>query len=131
MLNIVKPSRPKTRRRVLGLAVGEKSILIADVSAGPGGFAVTTPDQPEMPKPFEAVHLAEFVFPKGVTLLDGEKLGGALFQFLKDSGISVRHAVVGIPAKWVVVKTKSVPPAEPPVIAESLRLQAEGDFRHR
>jgi len=113
---------------MLGLAVGEKSILIAEVSASTGGFAVTTPDQPEVPKPFEATHLAEFVFPKGVGLQDGEALGTALTQFLKDSGISVRHAVVGIPAKWVVVKTKQVPPAEPPVIAESLRLQAEGDF---
>jgi hypothetical protein len=128
VLNIAKSSRPKARRKVLGLAVGEKSILIAEVSAGPGGFAVTTSDQPDMPKPFEATHLTEFVFPKGVTLQQGEQLGTALQQFLKDAGISVRHVVVGIPAKWVVVKTKSVPPAEPPVIAESLRLQAEGDF---
>ncbi len=128
MLNIAKQSRPKTRRRMLGLAVGEKSILVAEVSVGTGGFAVTTSDQPEMPKPFEATHLAEFVFPEGVTLQDGESLGTAFAEFLKESGISVRHAVVGIPAKWVVVKTKQVPPADPPVIAESLRLQAEGDF---
>ena len=128
VLNIVKPSRNKSRRRMLGLAVGEKSILIAEVSGGTGGFAVTTPDHPEASKPFEATHLAEFVFPTGMTLVDAEQLGAALFQFLKEAGISVRHAVIGIPAKWVVVKSKQTPPAEPPVIAESLRLQAEGDF---
>lgn len=128
MLNIVKPSRPKSRRKMLGLAVGDKSILIAELSIGTGGFAVTTSDKPELPKPFEATHLVEFVYPSGMTLADGEPLGVALFQFLKQAGISVRHAVVGIPAKWVVVKAKQVPPAEPLVIAESLRLQAEGDF---
>jgi hypothetical protein len=128
VLNIVKPSRPKARRKMLGLAVGEKSILIAELSVGTGGFAVTTASQPQVPRPFEATHLVEFVLPKGMTLQSGEALGTALFEFLKQSDISVRHVVIGIPAKWVVVKTKQVPPAEPPVIAESLRLQAEGDF---
>ena len=113
----VKPSRLNSRQKVLGLAVTDKSMLLAEVCAGSG-------DEPA----FKGTRLAEFPYPAGLTLESGEALGVELARFLKAARITARQVVIGIPAKWVVVKPKQVPPADTATIAESLRLQAEGDF---
>jgi hypothetical protein len=86
---------------------------IADIAAG---------DKPEVRK------LVEFAYPEGVTLADADKLGPALAEFLKANDISTRPAVIGLPARWLVVKSKDVPPTDPATLADMLRLQAEGDF---
>ena len=36
--------------------------------------------------------------------------------------------MIGIPAKWLVVKSKELPPADPALAADMLRLGAEGEF---
>jgi hypothetical protein len=104
----------KSRNKAVGLAIGERSILVAEVSA--------TGDKPEL------VHVSEFVYPDGVNLQQPEVLGKALGQYLKEKDITSKAAVVGIPAKWVLTKPKDVPAADPDMIAESLRLQAESEF---
>ena len=100
--------------KVLGLAIGEKSILVAEVSS--------SGDRPE------ARRLGEFVFPAGASLADPASLGQALGEFLREQKVSARHAVIGLPAKWLLVKTKEIPPADSSMVADLLRLQAEGDF---
>jgi hypothetical protein len=100
--------------KVLGLAIGEKSIIAAEVS---GGSA--RPD---------AKRLAEFSFPPGISLQDPVALGTALAEFLRENEFSAKSAVIGLPAKWLLVKTKEVPPADKRVAADMLRLQAEGEF---
>lgn len=100
--------------KVLGLAIGEKAIVVAEV--------VAAGDKPE------ARRLGEFVFPATVSLADPVALGAALGEFLREQKMTAKSAVVGLPAKWLLVKTKEVPPADSSVAADLLRLQAEGDF---
>src|SRR5258706_5493363 len=99
---------------MLGLAIGERSIIAAEVS---GGGA--RPD---------AKRLAEFTYPSGASLADPAALGTALGEFLKENDFSAKAVVIGLPAKWLLVKTKEVPPADSHVAADLLRLAAEGEF---
>jgi hypothetical protein len=101
------------RKKVLGLAMGEKSLLVAEVSAG---------ETPHLSR------MAEFVYPQGATPADAETVGKALGQFLRDNEFSARAAVVGLPAKWLVVRPKEVPPADASTVIEMLRLSAEAEF---
>ena len=103
----------KRHNKILGVSVGERSMLIADVAAG---------EKPDVRK------LAEFVYPEGTTLADAAQMGPALADFLKRQGISTTTTVIGLPAKWLVVKSKEVPPTDPATLADMLRLQAESDF---
>ncbi len=105
--------KPLRMNKVLGLAVGEKSLLAAEVVAG---------DRPDVRR------LAEFVYPEGLSPANPQALGKALGDFLRDNKFTARNAVVGLPARWLVVKSKEVPPADPATLASMLRLQAEGEF---
>ena len=106
--------KPKRASRMLGLAFSERAVLVAEVASAPGGLELT--------------RAATFAFPVGVSLSDPDALGTALGQFLNDNGYATRAAVLGIPAKWVLSKSKEVPPADAATAAEVLRLQAEGEF---
>ena len=99
--------------RVLGIAVGERSMLVAEVvcSAAPS-----------------LVKAAEFQFPEGSSLKEPAALGESLGAFLKEQGFTTRTAVFGLPAKWVLSRKKEVPAADASIVAETLRLQAEGEF---
>jgi len=100
--------------RVLGLAMGERSLLAAEVRL--------------RGKSCEPVRAATFFFPHGVSLEDSSALGAALRGFLRAQQFSARKAVVGVPARWLLVKTKNVPPAEARALASLIRLEAERDF---
>lgn len=106
--------------KYLGLAIGEKSLVVAE-AARTGGAAAA-------PATGRVTQVATFAYPPGVALDTPETLGRALAEFLKARSFSARHAVVGVPARWVLSKPKEVPPAEPDVIVEALRLQVEGEF---
>ena len=100
--------------KMLGLAVGEKSILIAEVSSSTGRCQIT--------------RTGELVYAEGMTLQMPELLGPALNQFLKKNGFSARAVTFGIPAKWVLTKAKELPPVDPTLAADMLRLQVESEF---
>lgn len=104
----------KRHSKLLGIAVGERSMLIADVAAAGG-------------KP-DVRRVTEFVYPDGVTIADPARLGEALRAFLDGNGFGNNTVVLGLPAKWLVVKSKTVPPTDPQTLADMLRLQAEGEF---
>jgi hypothetical protein len=99
--------------KVLGLAIGERSLLVAEIADG---------------KPPEIQRLAEFVYPADSAPERLGELGPGLAQFLRDHRFTARVAVVGIPAGWLLVKPKEVPPADEAALADLLRLQAEGEF---
>jgi Tfp pilus assembly protein PilN len=99
--------------KLLGIAIGESSLVVAEVIAG------------QRPRISRA---ATFVYPTGTTLQDAPALGAALADFLRDNHFSTRTAVVGLPAKWLLVKPKEVPPANAETLSGILRLQAEGEF---
>jgi len=104
----------KVGNKILGLAIGQTSILVAEVVAKGERHAVS--------------HCAEFVFPEGLSLSAPDKLGQAFHQFLRSQHITTKDAVIGLPAKRLVTRRKEVPPATPAVAASTLRLQAEGEF---
>ena len=105
--------KPLRFNKVIGLSVGEKSLMAAEVNLG---------EKPEVKL------LAEFVYPDGVSTQQPDALGAALGDFLRDNKFTAKAAVVGLPARWLVVKAKDVPPADPATLANLLRLQAEGEF---
>lgn len=100
-------------KKLIGLAVGEQSLLAAEVCAG---------QRPQVRK------LAEMIYPAGPTPRDPVALGQALAKFLRENGFSAGAAVVGIPVKWLAAKPKEVPPTDPATLANMLRLQAESEF---
>ena len=93
-------------KKLLGIAIGERSLMVAEVTGG---------DHPQVKQ------LAEMVYPEGVSLADPAVLGTALSNFLKQQGFASRSAVIGIPVKWIVVKTKEVPPTDAATLAPLLR----------
>lgn len=100
---------------MLGIALGERSMLVAEVHASSAGPQV--------------VKAAEFTYPEGQNLTkDPAALGASLGQFLKEQHFGVRNAVVGLPARWVLSKTKEVPAIQDNLLADTLRLQAESEF---
>src|SRR4051812_48735165 len=109
-----RPLRASRYNKVLGLALGERSMQIAEVSAAA--------DKPE------ARLLAEFEYPAGTTLQEPAAMGAALAEFLREKRFTAKHTVIGLPARLLLVKTKEVPPADANTVSDLLRLQAEGEF---
>jgi Tfp pilus assembly protein PilN len=107
---------PRKVGKVLGVALGERSLLAAEVVAGADG------GRPEVRR------LAELVYPEGVSPSTPDTLGEALAGFLREHKFTAKTAVFGLPARWLVVKAKDVPPADSTTLANLLRLQAEGEF---
>jgi hypothetical protein len=96
---------------VLGLVVGERSIIAAEVSVARDRRAVK--------------RTAEFLFPAGTSLEKPDELGMALSQFLRQNQFSTSKAVIGVPARWLMARDKDLPPATAELAASTLRLQAE------
>lgn len=91
--------------------MGERSLLVAQVALAAEGPQVT--------------RVAEFPFPQGITLEQAPALGEALRTFLDSEGFSARHAIVGVPAKWLVLRSQKVPPSDPATAIALLGIQAE------
>jgi hypothetical protein len=100
-------------RKVVGLALGEKSLLAAEASA--------------LPSP-RVTLLEEFVYPAGLTPQQPVELGAALEKFLKEKGFTAKAAVIGIPVRWLLVRRKEVPPSDEATLIDLLRLGAEAEF---
>ncbi len=105
--------KPPRYNKILGLSLGEQSLLAAEVQSG---------DKPAIKR------MAEFVYPAGASLNEPAALGKALALFLQAKQFSAKHAVVGLPAKWMVAKPKEVPATDAATLADILRLQVEGEF---
>lgn len=101
-------------RKILGLAVEERSILAVEIRLDG--------------ERFEVKHAAEFVFPEGTTLNEPTSVGQLLRQFLREHRFTAKHAVIGLPAKWLIVREKNVPPTNADSIGGILKIQAERDF---
>jgi hypothetical protein len=100
-------------KKVLGLSLGERSLLVAEVVSG---------DQ------ITVTRTAELVYPAGITPANPSALGGALASFLSKEGFTAKSVVVGLPARWLVTQPKEVPAADAKTKAEMLRLSAEAEF---
>src|SRR5688572_4374238 len=98
----------------LGLAVGERSVVAAEVSV--------SGDRKQLRR------AAEFHIPPDLSWDKPEKLGEALRYFLRQNKFSASRAVVGVPARWMMARDKEIPPASEAIAANALRLQAERLF---
>lgn len=70
----------------------------------------------------------EFLIPQGLSLANPSKLGLQFRQFLKSNHFSSRAAVVGLPAKWLVARELTIPPAGANALSGILQIQAERTF---
>lgn len=104
--------KPK-HKKVLGLALGERSLLVAELASGDRLTLVRT---------------GELVYPADATPSNPAALGAALASFLSKEGFSARSVVVGLPARWMLTQPKEVPAADAKTKAEMLRLSAEAEF---
>lgn len=102
------------RKKVLGVALGERSLIAAEV--------VLAGEQPQV------TAVGELAYPEGVSVTSTEELARLLSGLLRERGFTARQAVVGLPAKWLVVRPKEVPPADAQTVTEMLRLSAESEF---
>jgi hypothetical protein len=103
-----------TRRKMLGLAVTERSITAVEVGVVHGRRHV--------------LHAAEFPMPGGDAPQDPALLGKELRQFLRQNRFSASRAVVGIGTRWLVAKEQSLPPTAADLMAGVLSLAAEREF---
>ena len=100
--------------KILGLAIGQRSILIAELNLGAGGVQLS--------------RSAEFSYAGAASLDNPAALGLALGEFLKSEQFTSRTAVFGVPARWVVTRAKEVPPVDPTLAADLLRMQSAAEF---
>jgi hypothetical protein len=101
-------------RRSLGIALGARAMQVAELAANGGTYRL--------------VRSAEFRFDEPEALHDPVALGQKLAQFLKRERFSATQTVIGLPAQWLMLKEKTVPPASPDTLADMLLIQAERDF---
>lgn len=104
----------KVGNKIIGLAIGQKSILIAEVAARGEHHVVH--------------RVAEFVFPEGLSMSTPDKTGAALRGFMRSNQFSTKDVIFGLPAKRMVTRRKDVPPTTADLAASTLRVQAEGEF---
>ena len=108
------PVRQRRPNKILGVALTEHAILVAEIGGAAG--------QRDLRR------CAEFRFPQGTSPANLASLGRPFAAFLRQNGFTARQMVVGLPANWLLVKSREVPPATPAMAANILRLQAESDF---
>ena len=102
------------RKKVLGLALGERSLLAAEI--------IVAGEQPTV------TAVGEMPYPEGISVNTPAELAKPLAEFLRSKGFTARQVVVGLPAKWLVVRPKEVPPVDAATVTEMLRLAAESEF---
>lgn len=100
------------KQSFLGIAIGERSVTVAEV--GPPRRGGTG---------YNVRHTAHFA-PAGADGLTPE----AFAAFLRQHSFGAKHAVVGVPARWVIARERDIPPSSEDQAAEVLRMQAERMF---
>jgi len=101
-------------KKFVGVALEDNGILAADVRSEKGLFIVSSTKY--------------FPFSEGVDLKDPEELGKALGEFLRENKFSARKAIIGVPAKWLMIREKIIPGASKDNIAGIIKIHAEREF---
>jgi len=102
------------KRNMLGLSVTEQSMIVVEVGSVNGGC--------------RALRAAKFLYPEESGLHEPEELGKALKQFLRKEGFSTRRCVVGMEAKWLTAREKTLPPGSADSLEGILSIIAEREF---
>jgi len=101
-------------RNILGIAVDEFGIVVAEVRFRPGHSEVR--------------RVGQWSFEERLNSDNAKDLGQKLRQFLRTNHFSSKQAIIGIPTKWIIAKEIIAPPASPNVLAGMLSIQAERAF---
>ena len=101
-------------RNILGIAVDEFGIVIAEMRFRPGHSQVR--------------RVGQWSFEERLNSDNAKDLGQKLRHFLRANHFSSKHAIIGIPTKWIIAKKIVAPPASPDVLAGMLSIQAERAF---
>ena len=101
-------------RKMLALSVTERSMVAVEVGPVNGSR--------------KAYHAARFVYPEKSGFDNPEKLGKTLKQFLRKQGFSARRCVMGMEAKWLTVREKTLPPGSGDSLKGILSIMAEREF---
>jgi hypothetical protein len=101
-------------RTILGLAIDEFGIVAAEVSAHTG--------RPEIR------HVGQLTFDEKLSSDNVNDRAGQLKAFLRTNHFTSKHAVIGIPLKWIVAKEMTAPAAANEAVAGMLGIQAERAF---
>jgi len=101
-------------RKSLGLAFSNRAIHVAEVQSSGEAFSL--------------LRTLEVPLDENELQKDASAVGKKLALALKEKQFGARDAIAGVPAQWLMVKEKNLPPATPDVLAGMLRIQAERDF---
>jgi|LSQX01.3.fsa_nt_gb hypothetical protein len=101
------------KKTFLGILLGEHSFFVSELSFKGKTYFVN--------------RSFEWVLPDNIS--DTEQLGVQLQSFLRSKRFSLSSPVIfGVPAKWVLLKDKRVPPADKETLLNLLRIESEKDF---
>jgi hypothetical protein len=104
--------RPK---KFIGLTIEEKAVIAADIRQEKDRFVVS--------------NTKVLVFHEGADLKEPETLGRALGQFLQENRFSGRKAIIGVPAKWLMLREKVLPSTtDRESVTGILKIHAEREF---
>ncbi len=99
---------------MLGLAVSERSIAVAEVATSRGRATL--------------LRTAEFVMPDPGEPRDWTEAGKALRHFLRQNRFSASRCAIGLEAGWLIAKEKVLPPCSSSVVAGIISIAAEREF---
>lgn len=95
----------------LGLVFGDRLIQAAEVARD--GAVIRT---------------AEYVFPTEVSLETPEALGAGLREFLVGNRFTAPRAIAGLPARWLLTRSRELPPMSAALAGDAVRMGAERDL---
>jgi len=96
---------------VLSLVIGSRSIVLAHVTTGKPNTV--------------AKRVGQFLLDDANWLDKADASGKALRAFLDSHGFDATHAIIGVPAGWLLAQEKEVPPTDANSASAILRLAAE------
>jgi hypothetical protein len=106
-----------TGRKMLGLAVSQRSITAVEVGLAGGRRKVA--------------HAAAFLLPEeieGAERTPSEAVGTAFRHWLRQNHFSASRCVIGLGGRWLVAREKTLPPTAPDMLAGVLAIATEREF---
>jgi Tfp pilus assembly protein PilN len=102
------------KRTILGLSLSDRLIQAAEVSLSDQKLVVH--------------RVGELELPADAGWSQPERAGQELLRFLREKQFASRRAVIGLPARWLLVRARTLPAMDEQTMAQTLRLQVEHDF---
>jgi hypothetical protein len=102
-------------RGMIGLSVSDRLVQAAELSFSSAGKTTLK-------------RVAELTLPADAAWSQPQRAGQELLRTLRENRFSARRAIIGLPARWLLVRGQNVPITDEQTMAQTLRLQAEHEF---